>query len=314
VVAACLIVASPGAPGARIEKSPFIIEYQDDAETLAEETLAILEKARAEFQRWLPTGNEPIRVIVCSTMGAFQAAAERMGRLPVEGIARSEGGVIVVKAPALRSDPFDYSGTLRHELVHVLLARNTDTAVMPRWLDEGIAMTVGKDFRWESMLHVANMYVRGRIIEYHALDFAFVAPEDDSQFGDAYAQSLSMTRFLMGRIGEEAFWEMVYSLKTRTFPEALRAVAGLTPRTLYDGWVQSLWKVALISSLVSGFSAFQVAAVLVIVAYFRKRRRGQHILRRWAAEEADDGLIMFPRELEDQEGPYPWENDDEESW
>jgi len=307
------LVASGTACAATLRGGLFEIEYADGEESLARKSLAVLQEAQREFAHRLPAGGEPVRVVICSTMGTFRIHARRLGRLPVEGIAQSEKGLIVVKAPGLRREALDYSGTLRHELVHVLLARNTDRAVLPLWLNEGIAMTVGKDFRWESMFRVARMYLYGRIIPYRELNFAFVAPHTGLEFGDAYAQSLSMTRFLIDRVGEATFWEMVYALNTMSFAEALQTKAGLSPGAFYREWRKSLWKVALVSSLVSGFSVFQLMAVLVIVAYWRKRRRGQQILRRWEEEEAEEGdVLLFPWELEDREPPYHWKESDEE--
>lgn len=299
-----------------LTRAPFSIEYAEGEKALAERTLRVLDEALTEFAPRLTPGDAPIRVVVCSTMAAFYKDAQRLGAQPVEGIARSEEGVIVVKAPDLRSEAFDYEGTLRHELVHVLLARTSNTAAMPRWLDEGIAMTVSKDFRWQSSILVARMYVQNRILAYSDVDFAFVAPTSGLQFGEAYAQSLSMTRYLRDQIGEEAFWRLIREMKTVPFGTALRAMSGLTPIDMYEQWRRSLWKVALISSLMSGFSVFQLMAVLAIVAYWRKHRRGKRLLMQWEEDEAleDEDEILFPWQLEGGEPFEPWETPDEEEW
>jgi hypothetical protein len=62
----------------------------------------------------------------------------------------------------------------------------------------------------------------------------------------------------------------------------------VSPTDFYDDWVGSLWMVALVFSLVSGFTAFQLMAILTIVAYLRKRRKGQATLREWEDEEDGD--------------------------
>jgi hypothetical protein len=54
---------------------------------------------------------------------------------------------------------------------------------------------------------------------------------------------------------------LVRALKTTDFDEALPALTGLTPGVLYKSWRDSLWKVAVITSIVSGFSAFQLMAI-----------------------------------------------------
>jgi len=297
------------ADAATFREGLFTIDYPAGDETLAHHTSAVLQAAQREFARRLPAGEQPVNIVICGSLAEFRARARR-AQIPVEGVADPQKGWIVVKAPPIRQEALDYDGTVRHELVHVLLARNTDPAFLPRWLDEGIAMTVGKDFRYESMFRVARMYLQGRLIAYPSLNFAFVAPYTDLEFGDAYAQSLSMTRYLIDRMGEEPFWELVYALKKKDFPEALRTRTGLTPLSFYEQWRRSLWKVALISSLVSGFSIFQLMAGLVILAYWRKYRRGQQVLRQWEEEEEDSTLFLG--KVEDAEPPYSWEDADED--
>ena len=49
---------------------------------------------------------------------------------------------------------------------------------------------------------VVHYSVLWGLVEYRHLDFAFLAPGDEMEFGDAYAQALSMTRYLRNRIGE----------------------------------------------------------------------------------------------------------------
>ena len=72
----------------------------------------------------------------------------------------------------------------------------------PGWMQS--AMTLGGGLHAESMFALARMYLGDRIIPYADLDFAFIAPETGVVFNDAYAQSLSMTRFLIDRISAVA--------------------------------------------------------------------------------------------------------------
>jgi hypothetical protein len=248
-------------------------------------------------------------VTICRSQDAFRQVAGQYGKARVGGIAKSQAGVIVVKAPYLLPEGQDYRGMLRHELIHVLLARNTDPANVPRWFDEGVAMLVSKELRWESGLRIARMYVTRRLIPYPDLDFAFAPLGDEGLFDDAYAQALSLTQYLRARLGEDRFWGLVRALRTEDFADALRARAGLTPGALYDIWRRSLWKVALITWLVSGFSAFDLMAILVLVAYLRKRRRGRAILRQWEEEDGEPEVFSWDNVVE---GPYPWEEKDED--
>jgi len=52
---------------------------------------------------------------------------------------------VAVRAPYLVEGPASFAGTLRHELLHVLLARNVNLDHLPRWLNEGIAMRYARE-------------------------------------------------------------------------------------------------------------------------------------------------------------------------
>jgi hypothetical protein len=299
---------SSAAPPSVLSRGLFEIQYASEDEEVAQRSLEILQTGLAEFTEHLLPGDTPIRVTICHTLEDFRRVAGEYGRASVGGIARSRQSMIIVKGPHLLPEARDYRGMLRHELIHVLLARNTEEANVPRWFNEGVAMVVSRELRWESGLRIARMYVRRRLIAYPELNLAFAPLGNEETFDDAYAQALSMTRYLVDHLGEDRFWQIVRSLKTQSFEDALRAYAGMTPADLYDAWHASLWQVALISSLVSGFSAFQLMAILVVVAYLRKRRRGQQILQQWEEEENEPEVFSWEA-LE--EGPCPWEEEEE---
>ena len=299
--------AQPGP--VQVTGGPFTVEHTAGDTALAQRSLDILEEGLASFSAQLPSGDAPIRVVICHTMSAFTNRAGAYGKAHVGGIARSQQGVIIVKAPDLLPPGEDYGGMLRHELIHVLLARNTNEANVPRWFDEGIAMLVSKELRWESGLRIAHMYARGRVIPYREKNLAFAPLGSEETFGDAYAQALSLSYYLRDKTGEARFWDLLHALKSTPFEEALRQYTGLTPMGLYDGWRKSLWKFALITSLVSGFSAFQLMAILVIVVYLKKRHQGRQLLKQWEEEENDPPLFTW-ESVEDE--PYPWEEEDDD--
>ncbi|HNR33954.1 MAG TPA: hypothetical protein PKO36_02160 [Candidatus Hydrogenedentes bacterium] len=299
----------------RLSEGLLTIVHDASDAPLARETIDILKEALAEYTTRLPAGGDPITVYLCRTMQEFKSRAGAYGQARVGGVAKADKGVIIAKTPALLPPSAQFRGIIRHELIHVLLARNTEAAYVPRWFDEGIAMILSKEIRWESSLEVARMYVQRRLIPYIELNFAFAPIGDESTFGGAYAQALSMTRWLKNRMGEDRFWQLVQSLRAMSFEDAIRLHAHLTPAGLDDGWRASLWKVALVASLVSGFSAFQLMAILAVVAYVYKWRRGQRILRQW--QEEDNGEPPAFEWESAEEEPYSWEeeeDDDERKW
>jgi hypothetical protein len=292
-----------------VEEGVARVHYNRNDEKLARETLSITRESLLEFGKHLEIGDAPINITICSNQSQFRSLAGEYGMARVGGIAKSPQGVIIIKAPYLSPDGVDYRGTLRHELIHVLIARNTEGDNAPRWLDEGLAMVISKELRWESGLRIARMHAIRGLIPYRELNFAFASIGDEVSFGDAYAQALSMTRYLEKRLGEKKFWELILSMKTISFEEALQKFAGLKPSQFYDEWRGGLWKVTLITSLVSGFSLFQIMALLAIIAYYCKRRAGQKLVRQWEEEEMDEPPFHWD---DVEEGPYPWEEEYQE--
>ena len=317
--ALCAVAATGQEPaGAVLQRGIFRIEYPAEQHALAEYTLAILEDAIAEYDPVLPAGDGLIRVVVADTPIEFDRYAVHFTGLSVSGLAQPGSNLIVVKAPRMRMPGSDYPGTLRHELVHLLLYRNITYDHLPQWLNEGIAMSLANEFYWQGLFKVAQMFVQNRIIPYHLLDDSFYAPSDQMQFNDAYAQALSMTRHLRDRLGEDVFWTLVHELRDAPFHVALRNVAGLSVIEFWAGYERALWKYAVIAAMASGFF-FQPAAILVIIAYLRRRHIARGIYERWEAEEAAEAETggPVPHWEEFVEDPDAWKDgydDDDESW
>ncbi len=263
------------------------------------------------FDSTLPLGGDPVTVHICTTLESFHGFGGPEGLRNIQGFARSSSGIIVMKSPELLGPGADYAAILRHELIHVLLARNTDPAHLPRWLNEGLAMSLSREFRWQNQWQLATLYWQGNVIPYDRLDSVFEAPGNETRFGEAYAQALSMTNHLRGIAGENAVWAMLGDLREMPFDNALQKRTGLTGDEFFGRWKGSLWRVALVSSIVSGFTLFQVAALLLILAYIRKRLWGRRRVRQWMAEEKDEDEVLFGSDLEGRDPPGPWEEEDD---
>lgn len=310
-LAFCFAIFCLAAPAQTLQDGRVTILYDPADAALARHSMEIVEEALREFDARLPAGDAPVTVALCRTHAEFRRYAGQFALTGVGGVAEAHSGTIAVKTPRIQPSGADYDGILRHEILHLLLARNYNTAVMPRWLNEGLTMILSGEIRVDDRFLAGYMSVRGSLIPYNELPLVLEAAEYDGRLGEAYAQSLSMTEFLMKRLGEDRFWALLRSLDSKDFPAALREETGQTLFQWFDAWQQSLWKVALVFSLVSGFSAFQLMAVLVFIAYWRRRRRNRALLQRWEEEEADEPFL-FAYQLEGREEPHPWEEEDED--
>jgi hypothetical protein len=286
VAAVGMLAGRPAAAqgGGALREGPVIVRYDAGDEALARRTLDVAAGFVEEMAPHLPPGDAPIAITLAGTHERFRGLAGRHGHTSVMGLARSRQGEIVVKAPELYIRGGDFAGVVRHELMHVLLARNIEPDNMPRWLNEGVSMLVSREKRLNNIATIGWMALRGQVVPYEQLDLAFRI-ESPEGMGRVYAQSRSMAAHLRDTLGEEAFWEFLHSLDERPFREAFEDAVGKAPAEWYADWRDSLWEFALIASLVSGFGVFQMGALLLIVAYVLRRRRARRVLARWDAEE-----------------------------
>ena len=289
-----LISAAVGA--AVLNQGGFVVHFQPDDQVTAHETLAWLEEARDEFAPRLPLGAAPVEVTIAGDMDEFKGLAGPYSHVGVSGVTRASGGLIALKSPRLRPLGDDYRGTVRHELVHVLLHRNTDTGHVPRWLNEGICMLLANELRWGSSTQVAEMRISGQLMAPADLEGAFSLPESNHQFGNAYAQALSMTRYLRDEIGEEAFWGLVTRMNQDDFETALNGETNLTASAFWEDYKGSLWGLTLLSILQTG-SFWGATGLLCVLAFAVRQWRNRSVVRRWAAEDAEG----------DDDEPFDWE-------
>ena len=291
------------AHAATLQEGPLIVEYAPEDADAAQRAMKELREAAAAFAQRLPLGDQPVNVFIAPTVAAFNRRTPGFMPGQVSGVADPERGMITVKSPRLRGARADFLGTLRHELVHVLLARNTKDAFLPRWLNEGLAMFMSKEYQFATPMTMAVMFFENRLIEYKDLDWAFMNPGQEMEFGDAYAQALSLTRHLYKRLGPDRFWQVVLGTRTMPFPDALRQYGGFDVHELWGGYIRSLWLVVLVGAMASG-SFFTPISVLAIVAWFSIRRQRRKVLDGWARDEEEERL----RDLVDSKPPLmTWE-------
>ncbi|MDZ4858749.1 MAG: hypothetical protein SGI88_07175 [Candidatus Hydrogenedentes bacterium] len=287
-IAALFLFASMPCIGDVLTGGIYEVYHEPQDAALAESTLQTLIASQTQFEDEFPNTPQRITVHLCASYDEFAVYAGHLATQSIVGVAKLNEDVIAIKTPGIAPQGADYTGTLRHELVHILLHHNVNTDNVPRWLNEGIAMVLSGENRWASRATVASMYLNGRTLSYRELEASFLEPGQEMEFGEAYAQAYSMTQYLMRELGEGAFWPFVRSLNSRSFGEAVEAELGQIPHDFAVSWNSSLGWSAIAYSVVSGLSAFQIMAILTIWAYLRRRRHALTKLKQWESEEADD--------------------------
>jgi hypothetical protein len=277
--------------GDTMESPPFRIHYPPELDPLARQTASILHEGEAEYTRYLPLGDAPVDVHLFSSHAAFQEFAGEWPTRRVQGFARSGQRLIALKSPALLDAAADYPGIVRHELLHVLIDRNIPAAHIPRWFNEGLAMMLSRENRIQNAWSTARLALEGGLRPLDELDASFAEPGDEWQFGAAYEQSLSLTRYLRERMGNEAFWLLVRDLHETPLHEALER-RGLPVDAIESAWRREVRREAAFAAIVSGFAAFQIAAVLCVIAIWRRVKRKRRLMMEWEEEEDSAGEFV----------------------
>jgi hypothetical protein len=224
------------------------------------------------------------------------AAAAPPGRSPPPwaiGVAYPEDGVVVV---AYRRGPVpaDLDSVVVHELAHLALGAALGRRA-PRWLHEGFAYLHSSDFSLDRTRTLTGMAWSGNVIPLADLDRSFPAAENEA--ARAYAQSYDFVAYLARR-GRSltpdddgnrwAFRDFLVALGDgATLEQAARKSFSAGMSDLFDEWRESLRdRYFILPAGMLGLFVWVVAAVLLVLAFLRKRRLGRATLARWAEEEA----------------------------
>jgi hypothetical protein len=210
------------------------------------------------------------------------------------GVAYPDLGIISI-AVRRGSELSDPQQTLRHELAHVALGAALGPRA-PHWLHEGFAYQHSMEWSWDRMETLAGMAWFGGIIPIEQLDASF--PAQESPAHRAYAQSYDFVGY-MSRRGR---WEDVEDDGDRwPFRRFLTAVGqgtdidaaamkafGKPIHELFDEWRNDLSKRYLLAPIgLFGLALWILCALLLALAWFRKKRLNKRRIGEWEREDKE---------------------------
>lgn len=219
------------------------------------------------------------------------------------GVAYPDLGVIsVATRRGMRwSDP---AATLRHELAHIALGAALGPRA-PRWLHEGFAYQHAGEWSWERTETLAGMAWFGSTIPLDQLDASF--PEQELIAHRAYAESYDFVGFLSRRGRWEdkeddgdrwPFRRFLAAIGNGADPDvAARQAFGRPLRALFEEWRSDLdRRYMLVPIGLFGLALWILCALLLTIAYFRRRRQNRRRVAQWdledAARRAEAGVLV----------------------
>lgn len=175
--------------------------------------------------------------------------------------------------------------TLHHEIAHVLTARAARYRPLPRWFNEGVAMTAEHTWGLLDDTRLAVDLLWRHPVPVDQLDEMFHQGVSENQ--RAYAMSGALVHDVLERVGPSAVAEILALVGSGTrFDRAFASVAGETP----DQAGAMLWQrrsvwVRWMPFITSSAVLWMAVTVLALYAIRRRRARSARLRKQWAEEE-----------------------------
>ncbi len=205
------------------------------------------------------------------------------------GVAYPASGLILLtlSAPETWERP-DVTQVLTHELSHIALHRAVNGQPVPRWLTEGLAIHQARERSLERVQTLWEATVRGQLIALDDLSHRF--PSQPHEVSIAYAQSADFIRWLNGRESSgQHFAELIRRIRSgQPFETAVSQTYSQGIGQLEYAWRNELTERYGAFPLLLGTGVIWFGiALLVVVAWFRRRADSKRILERWESEDGE---------------------------
>jgi len=233
----------------------------------------------------LRTPGPPIRVQLAAE------SSESAEKVPswIAGFALAASDTVVLfpsRSPSYPDRSLD--DVLRHEVAHILIFRASNHQPLPRWFNEGLAMSAEREWKFRDQTRLFYELVSGSRETLDTLDRLFQGTQADQT--RAYLLSGALVRGLLKEHGETAAGRILENVARGTsFESAFTNVIGRSPDAAeVEFWeTQRVWT-SWIPILFSQEVLWMAITILALVAIQRRRRRSAEIEKRWEEEEKTD--------------------------
>ena len=198
--------------------------------------------------------------------------------------------LVVLRSPRITGTYDGSEELVVHELAHVMLHSALRGADIPRWLDEGFAMHMAREWGFWDRASLMVAVVSGNLVSLGAIQGVNKFPEHRAQL--AYQESALAVQYILRRYGEGGLHALFDNLRrTGSINQACFNAFGVSAVGFERDWLEYMernygWRMLLGESL--SIVIAPLFGVLCLLAFFQIRRRRRATLRRWAREEVDD--------------------------
>ena len=265
----------------------FNIYYSPLDSAIAVGSLPLLSVAYDEISRDLNTAEyDTFYVIIAPNRKAFRNYVG--GKLPpwVGAYASPARKLMVLKSPRWNRDGSNFNTELIHELVHMILNKYVDSAEIPRWLDEGLAIFYSRDKRWQTATALSKAAATNSLIPLTDIDRVLKFSSIRAQL--AYQQSYSAVHYLLTRYDIDALCLLLDGIKAgKSLSQSFQQAIGCSFSAFEEEWevfVKDQYKWYWISD--SDNLLWMIILILFLLSLVIIRLRNKRTIRGW--EEQSD--------------------------
>jgi hypothetical protein len=176
---------------------------------------------------------------------------------------------------------------LRHEVTHILIWRAADGRPVPRWFNEGFAMTAERARRFQDQTQLFYELVRGSAAGPDELDRLFSGTQSDQT--RAYALAGAIVADLFQKFGPSVGRGILSRIAHgESFESAFRDITGKSPASFdSEFWnAQRIWT-SWIPIVTSSTVLWLAITGLALLAIYMRYRKNRQIEARWDKEDQD---------------------------
>ncbi len=207
----------------------------------------------------------------------------------ISGFAEGESNLVVIfpaRPPVYPNDTLE--DVLRHEIAHVLISRAAGGHSVPRWFDEGLAMEVERERRFQDQTQLLYQVLTGGETNLQSLDHLFSGGETDQT--RAYALAGAFVHDFLNKHGVGTAKQILLRVHQGVaFDVAFADVTGTTPpQAETNFWRrQRIWT-SWVPIITSTSTLWLAVTLLALAAICMRRRRNRQIEEQWKEEEESD--------------------------
>ncbi len=213
----------------------------------------------------------------------------------IAGFAYPNLGVAVLfpeRSPTYPDSNFE--DLVLHEVSHILTARAAGGRKVPRWLDEGLALFLGRSWQLEDRSRLTWAMLREGEVPLADLEDRFSS--DRASATRAYAISGAFVHDLVRKRGVDSMAAILAGIAFGLpFPEAFQRAIGasLEQAEIYFWEYHSLWY-RWVPILSSSMALWVAITLLALVAFRRRRALDTAQLKQWEEQEQRQRLAQEP--------------------